>query len=156
MPYIMIDVSDAENTLKVGGVFQQFFPIFWQFQKVGGVTKSHPIDPFIDVIYLFLNVGFGQKVFKFSVFGCHDLRFRYIISYLLPSTQVFYSISLNFSDDLFFSSVQSLKIFPPSKNFFCPKKNLFTPSKTFYTRPKKFLPPIPFFIPPHLFIALPL
>ena len=24
MPYIMIDVSGAENTLKVGGVFQHF------------------------------------------------------------------------------------------------------------------------------------
>ena len=70
--------SGAESTLKVG-VYFKIFPIFYQFQKVGGVTESRPIDPFFDVIYLFLNVRSGQKVFKFTVFGCHDLRFACII-----------------------------------------------------------------------------
>ena len=68
----------CQSTLKVG-VYFNIFPIFCQFQKVGGVTKSRPIYPLFDVIYLFLNVGFGQKVFKFTVFGCHDLCFACII-----------------------------------------------------------------------------
>ena len=35
--------------------------------KVGDVTKSRPIDPFLDV-YPFLNVRFEQKVFKLTHF----------------------------------------------------------------------------------------
>ena len=71
--------SGAKSTLKVGGCISTFFLFFCQFQKVGGITKSRLIDPFFDVVYLFLNVRFGQKVFKFTVFGCHDLRFARII-----------------------------------------------------------------------------
>ena len=67
--YILVQLlhgsSSSKSTLKVGVYISTFFLIFWQFQKVGGVTKSQPIDPFFDVIYLFLNVRFGQKVLKF-------------------------------------------------------------------------------------------
>ena len=81
-------ISGAESTLKVW-VYFNIFPNFVAFQKVGGVTKSRPIDPVFDVIYLFLNVRFGQKAFKFTVFGCHDLRFGCIIWYFLLPTQHF-------------------------------------------------------------------
>ena len=57
------------------GVYFIIFPIFCQFQKIGGVTKSRPIDPFFYVIYLFLNIRFGQKSVQ--------------ISYFLPSTLLF-------------------------------------------------------------------
>ena len=52
------------------GVYFNIFPNFLAISESGGVTKSRPIDPFFDVIYLFLNVRFGQKVqvFKFTVF----------------------------------------------------------------------------------------
>ena len=63
----------CQKHFESGGCISTIFLIFCQFQKVGGVTKSRPIDPFFDVIYLFLNVRFGQKVFKFTVFRCHDL-----------------------------------------------------------------------------------
>ena len=59
--------SGAESTLKVG-VYFNIFPNFLAITESGGVTKSQPIDPFFDVIYLFLNVRLGQKVFKFTHF----------------------------------------------------------------------------------------
>ena len=80
--------SGAESTLKVG-VFFNIFHNFLAISESGGVTKSRPIGPFFDVIYLFLNARFGQKVFKFTVYGCRDLRFGRIIWCFLPSTQVF-------------------------------------------------------------------
>ena len=62
-----------------GGLYFNIFPNSLAISESGGVTKSRPIDPFFDVIYLFLNVRFGQKVFKLTIFGCHDLRFECII-----------------------------------------------------------------------------
>ena len=91
--------SGAENTLKVG-VYFDIFPIFCQFQKVGGVTKSRPIDLFFDVVYLFLNVRFGQKVFKFTVFGC---IMHVSFDTFCRRLNFFYSIAVNFFDDLFFA-----------------------------------------------------
>ena len=71
---------------------------------MGGVTKSRPIDPFFDVIYLFLNIRFGQKSVQ--------------ISFFLPSTLLFFTLfHLNFFDDLFFAQppfFMPLKIFLPS------------------------------------------
>ena len=74
----MYIISGAESTLKVG-VYFNIFPIFLPISESGGVTKSRPIDPLFDVIYLSLNVSFGQKVFKFTVFGSHALCFACII-----------------------------------------------------------------------------
>ena len=54
--------SGTESTLKVG-VYFDIFPIFLPISESGGVTKSRPIDPFFDVVYLLLNVRFGQKVY---------------------------------------------------------------------------------------------
>ena len=59
--------SGAESSLKVG-VYFNIFPNFLAISESGGATKSRPIDPFFDVIYLFLNVTFGQKVFKLTHF----------------------------------------------------------------------------------------
>ena len=85
----IIYIQRCRKHFESGGCISTFFLFFCQFQKVGGVTKSRPIDPLFDVIYLFLNVSFGQKVFKFTVFGRHDLCFACIIWYFLPSTQIF-------------------------------------------------------------------
>ena len=103
--YVVRNVCDFNRIIyHVWGVFQHF-PIFCQFQKVGGVTKSRPIDPFFYVIYLFSNIRFGQKGVQ--------------ISYFLPSTLLFFTLfHLNFFDDLFFCSTPpfflALKIFLPS------------------------------------------
>ena len=83
LPYVSLSYHLTQRCRKhfeSGGVYFDIFHIFFcQFQKVGGVTKSRPINPFLDVVYLFLNVRFGQKVFNFTVFGCHDLRLACII-----------------------------------------------------------------------------
>ena len=85
-----------------GGCVSTFFLIFCQFQKVGGVTKSRPIDPFFDVIYLFLNVRFGQKVFKFTVFGPMIYVLHVPFNTFCRQLKLFHSISLNFFDHLCF------------------------------------------------------
>ena len=116
---------------------------------MGGVTKSRPIDPFIDVIYLFLNIRFGQKVFKFSVFGCHDLRFGCITWYFSPQLKFFYSISRIFLIT-FFCRTPIFPSFTPSPlKFFCPLKKFLTP-KNFCTHPKKCFYPPHFCCPPSL------
>ena len=66
--------SGAESTLKVG-VYFNIFPNFLATSESGGVTKSRPIDPFLDVIYLFFNVRFGQKVFKLGHFWMSSSTF---------------------------------------------------------------------------------
>ena len=99
-----------------GGCISTFFLIFWQFQKVGGVTKSRPIDPFLDVIYLFLNVRFetifvfNSLVTNFSLFGCHHL---YVLNVLFGA----FCCQLKF---LF---------------FFTPPNNLFTTPINFFYHP---------------------
>ena len=55
------------------GCISTFFLIFWQFQKVGGVRKSRPIAPFLDVIYL------RFKCIIFDTF-CRQPKFFYSIS----------------------------------------------------------------------------
>ena len=85
-----VPISGTESTLKVGGAFRHF-SYFLPISESGGITKSRPIDPFFDVVYLFLNVRFGQKVFKFTVFGCHDLRFACIICYLFAVDSTFFT-----------------------------------------------------------------
>ena len=116
--------------------------------------------------HVFLNVRFGQKVFKFTVFGCHDLRFACIISYFLLSTQVFHSICLNFFGGLFYfkkiffaqpsisSSFTPLKNFFTPLKFFCPPLNIFLHPGNFYTPPKSFFYHLNFSQPPAIFIAL--
>ena len=156
--------SGAESTLKVG-VYFNIFPNLLPISESGGITKSRPIDPFFDVIYLFLNVRFEQKVFEFTVFGCHHLRFVCIIWYFLPSTQSFFhSISLNFFDDLFFLF---FLLNPPFFLHLLPKKFFFYTLKVkiFIRPPKNFFasyillnpPPPNFYCAPSLtpiFIAL--
>ena len=51
-------ISGAESTLKVG-VYFNIFPNFLAISESGGVTKSRPIDPFFNGIYLFMNVTFA-------------------------------------------------------------------------------------------------
>ena len=93
--------SGAESTLKVG-VYFNIFPIFLPISESGGVTKSRPIDPFFYVIYLFLNIRFGQKSVQ--------------ISYFLPSTLLFFTLfHLNFLMTFFLAQSP---IFSAPKNFF--------------------------------------
>ena len=90
-------VQRCRKNFESGGFISIFFLFFCQFQKVRGITKSRPIDPFFYVIYLFLIIRFGQKSAQ--------------ISYFLPSTLLFFTLfHLNFFHDLFFAQ-------PP---FFCP------------------------------------
>ena len=92
-------------------MYFNIFPNFLAISETGGVPKSRPIDPFFDVIYLFLNVRFGQKPFKFTVYGCHDLRFGCFIWYFFAAKSTFfYSISLFFFDDLSFYFLNFFKL----------------------------------------------
>ena len=112
--------SGAESTLKVGVYFNISY-FFANFRK-WGVTKSRPIDPFFYVIYLFLNIRFGQKSVQ--------------ISYFLPSTLLFFPLfHLNFFDDFFIFFAQP-PIFSAPKNFFPPK--IFLPPLKIFLHPKFF------------------
>ena len=77
--------SSAESTLKVGAYFN-IFPNFLAISESGGITKSRPIDSFLDAIYLFLDVRFGQKGVQIGpfldamIYACH----------FLPPTQAFF------------------------------------------------------------------
>ena len=115
------------------GVYFNIFPNFLPISESGGVTKSQPIDPFFYVIYLFLNIRFGQKSVQ--------------ISYFLPSTLlflVFILFHLHFFDDFFLAQPP---IISGPKNFFALLKIFFPP--------KIFLPPLKIFLPPKFFSSSP-
>ena len=104
--------------LESGGCISTFFLIFWQFRKVGGVTKSQPIDPIFDVTYLFLNVRFGQKLFKFTHFWVPlSTLWMYYLALFTLNSSFFYSVFQNFFDNLFFAHCP---YFSTPHNFFTP------------------------------------
>ena len=78
--------------------------------KCGGVTKSRPVDPFFDVIYLFLNASFGQKVL-------------YHLALFAVNSTFFYSIFLNFLTIFFFRTTPFFPSFYTPENFFHRLKN---------------------------------
>ena len=98
-----------------GGCISTFFLFFCQFQKVGDVTKSRPIDPFFNVIYLFLNVRFGQKSVQISYFLPSAFAQPPIFSSFLPLKNFFTPLKIFLHPNNFFTSYIFLK--PP--NFCC-------------------------------------
>ena len=92
---------------------------------MGVVTKSRPIDPFLDVIYLFLNVRFGQKMFKLAHFWMPSSTFWMCnLPLFCRQLSVFYS----FLPKFFW------------RPFFLAHTPIFSHSKNLYTLPKNFHP----------------
>ena len=127
-----------------GGCISTFFLIFWQFQKVGGVAKSQQIDPFFDVIYLFLNVRFGQKVLKFTHFWMPS---SYVLN--VPFGTFCRRLNLTF----FYLTIQKIFLHIPYFSLTPLKKFLPLPKNFFTTRPKNSL--LPFIFPKFLNFLLP-
>ena len=97
MNYSMDSGSSAESTLKVG-VYFNIFPIFLPISESGGVTKSRPNDPFFYVIYLFLNLRFGQKSVQIYRFWVPSSTFcMYHLILFAVDSSFFTPFAVNFS-----------------------------------------------------------
>ena len=141
--------------LESGGVFQHF-SYFLAISESGGVTKSQPIEQFFDVMYLFLNVRLGQKLFKFIHFWVpSSTLWVYYLALFALNSSFFTLLSKIFLMTFFFYApinfLPPYKFFYPSKNF-SPPLLIFYPPKNFFTSLNFFTSPI-FHHPPLFFLT---
>ena len=127
-------------------MYFNIFPNFLAISESGGATKSRAIDPFLDVIYIyiFLNVRFEQSVqidpFLDAIIYVLNVQF----GTFSRQPKFFYSIFQNFLMT-FFGTFPIFSLSP---------KNFFPQPLTFYPPPLKILLPLQnTFQPPKFFIT---